>query len=154
MTDPRSGMKAAPRRCTVCTKTFRPGIRAPQARYCSPHCIWIATKGPAFNAKIARESAAKRGDAQRGRGEGKSYRKLNGKHEHRAIAEQKLGRALAPGEIVHHDDDTKTNNAPANLIVLPSQSEHARLHFTGKKQSPEHIARRMETRRRTMDARK
>jgi hypothetical protein len=69
----------------------------------------------------------------RGRGEGKGYVKRGGRHEHRVVAEQKLGRPLRPGEIVHHDDENKRNNAPSNLDVLPSQADHARLHFTGRK---------------------
>lgn len=58
----------------------------------------------------------------------KSYPKLNGKHIHRIIAEKKLGRKLKPEEVVHHIDGDKQNYDPKNLIVLASQSEHAKLH--------------------------
>ncbi len=58
-----------------------------------------------------------------------SYVKVDGRHEHRAVAEGVLGRSLRPGEVVHHIDENKHNNAPDNLAVLPNQSEHARLHF-------------------------
>lgn len=44
------------------------------------------------------------------------------------IAEQMLGRALLPGEVVHHRDGDKLNNSSENLDVLQSQSEHATLH--------------------------
>ena len=74
---------------------------------------------------------------QRGRGEGKAYRKYLGRHEHRVVAEQKIGRALLPGEVVHHWDTNKLNNDPRNLAVLVSQSEHARLESTGRIHSPE-----------------
>ena len=45
-----------------------------------------------------------------------------------AIAEEGLGRPLQPGEIVHHIDGNKLNNSRENLMVMPSQSEHAKLH--------------------------
>ena len=66
--------------------------------------------------------------AQVDRGEGKTYRKLYGRHEHRVVAEQMLGRSLRPGEVVHHIDGNKRNNAPENLMVFASQAEHVRWH--------------------------
>lgn len=82
------------------------------------------------NTLKSRNSAQARGDKLRGTGAGKAYRKLNGRHEHRVIAERKIGRLLLPGEVVHHIDDNKLNNHPDNLEVLASQAEHARLHAT------------------------
>ena len=61
-------------------------------------------------------------------GEGKTYAKRYGKHEHRIVAEQILGRALYPGEVVHHIDGNKRNNKPENLRVFESQSDHAKFH--------------------------
>lgn len=49
-------------------------------------------------------------------------------YEHRLKAEEKLGRQLAPGEQVHHDDENKGNNADGNLIVAGSRAEHAVFH--------------------------
>ncbi len=50
--------------------------------------------------------------------------------EHRAVAEEVLGRKLFPREIVHHIDTDKRNNAPGNLHVFPSPAEHAHCHAT------------------------
>ena len=65
----------------------------------------------------------------------KTYRKVRdpatGKARslHRVLAEQLLARPLAPGEIVHHRDGNSTNNAPENLLVLPSQRYHAHIEY-------------------------
>ena len=94
----------------------------PQRRSMGLYC-----SRPCANAGASRLSASRRGDAQRGRGDGKTYRKRDGRHEHRVVAEQTLGRPLVPGEIVHHIDGDKLNNDPANLAVM-TQSEHIREH--------------------------
>ena len=69
------------------------------------------------------------GSALRGRGNNKSYRKVGQRHEHRAVAEQKLGRTLVKGEIVHHINGDKFDNRPENLEVM-TQSEHIKHHLT------------------------
>jgi hypothetical protein len=56
-----------------------------------------------------------------------TYRKLHGRHEHRAIGEQIVGRPLRSDEHVHHIDGNRHNNAPENLAVLTA-AEHAALH--------------------------
>jgi hypothetical protein len=48
--------------------------------------------------------------------------------EHQVIMEQKLGRPLSPGEVIHHIDGNKANNAPENL-QLTTQSKHIREHL-------------------------
>ena len=78
------------------------------------------------------ESRIKRGNLMRGRGEGKTYTKRLGKHEHRLVAEEKLGRLLRKGEVVHHIDGDYKKNDPDNLMVLPSQREHVKLHSVHK----------------------
>lgn len=45
-------------------------------------------------------------------------------YEHRLVAEQKIGRRLLPGEIVHHIDGNKQNNGPENLEVCLDIAHH------------------------------
>lgn len=79
------------------------------------------------------ESRLRSSVVRAGKGTGKSYPKFLGRHLHRQVAEQILGRPLRTGEVVHHIDGNKLNNDPTNIQVLPSQSEHARIHFSKKK---------------------
>lgn len=46
---------------------------------------------------------------------------------HRVLAENRLGRLLRPGEVVHHADGVKDNNADSNLLVT-TIGAHAQMH--------------------------
>lgn len=50
---------------------------------------------------------------------------------HMLVAEKKLGRYLLPGEVVHHIDENKTNNDPANLMVFHTKADHTSFHKHG-----------------------
>lgn len=106
--------------CAVCDKKFsvRPS-RADKAKYCCYECHQIGE---------GRKGGAVRGEQVKALSEGKAYKKTKQRHTHRVVAEQKIGRLLLPGEVVHHIDGNKLNNDPSNLEVLSSQAEHARLH--------------------------
>lgn len=49
-------------------------------------------------------------------------------YEHILIAEQKLGRLLNDGEVVHHIDENKMNNSIDNLIVFKTLADHTSYH--------------------------
>ena len=78
--------------------------------------------------RMTPETRAKLREAHLNTGAGMTYAKQYGRHEHRVVAEQILGRELEPGEVVHHVDGNKRNNAPENLMVFPSQAEHMKWH--------------------------
>lgn len=52
--------------------------------------------------------------------------------EHRLVMERELGRLLRPGEVVHHKDDDRSNNDPANLEVFATNAQHLAETLKGK----------------------
>lgn len=137
----RTRPKNDPRPCVVCGAVFMPSRAHGNAQYCSKSCIWKATRGPEFNARISRETVAARATKQRRTGKlAHTYIKFGGRHEHRVVAEKKLGRALRRGEIVHHIDGNPKNNDPNNLMVI-TQRQHMIEHGLGIKGGPSGAAR-------------
>ena len=84
--------------------------------------------------RMTPETRNKLREAKLNTGEGKTYTKVFGRHEHRIVAEKMLGRPLQEGEVVHHKDGNKRNNAPENLEIFASQAEHARWHGAHRKE--------------------
>jgi hypothetical protein len=48
--------------------------------------------------------------------------------QHRLVAEDKIGRDLVRGEVVHHEDGNSTNNHPDNLTVM-LRHDHQKYHM-------------------------
>ena len=78
--------------------------------------------------RMTMQTRTKLREAKLNTGEGKTYTKRFGVHEHRIVAEEMLGRKLKTGEVVHDMDNNKRNNNPENLIIFPSQKEHLEWH--------------------------
>ncbi len=69
----------------------------------------LSSKAPGYRVRVDKRT-------------GKKY------YEHRAVAELKLGRPLAPEEVVHHVDHNRADNHPDNVWVFTSQSAHMAFH--------------------------
>jgi endogenous inhibitor of DNA gyrase (YacG/DUF329 family) len=130
-------------KCNTCGKVFD---KWPSTVYdhnfCSRSCakVWTSKHMHDMNEKMNAErmtpdTRAKLSLSRINTGDRKGYLKLNGRHAHRAVAEMMLGRPLRPGEVVHHIDE---NNDPSNLMVFPSQAEHAAWHAAHRKEVVPH----------------
>lgn len=109
---------------SVYYKNYRPGKR----HFCSRQCNMQQLNEELNPERMTNEVRKKVRLARLGTGEGKTYTKEYGRHEHRIAAEKKLGRPLKKGEVVHHIDSNKRNNDLSNLMVFPTQAEHAIWH--------------------------
>lgn len=123
--------------CLFCHKPFVLRKPSSKQRYCGHSCAFRHIFPENIPVSKTKAVISKRADSRRNRGDAKWYVKRDGRHEHRTVVENLLGRKLRRDEIVHHIDHNKRNNDPSNLHVM-SQSEHARLHFTKKEKHEDH----------------
>lgn len=124
--------------CDNCGKEIKVYGRKAQAfkhHFCNRECSHdhMSKRMSEMNRKMnpdrmTEETRSKLRKAHLDSGEGVTYTKTYGRHTHRIVAEQILGRPLMKGEVVHHIDGDKRNNDPSNLMVFKSQAEHAKYH--------------------------
>ena len=103
-------------------------LRRSKENFCSRSCHMAKLNAELNPTRMTEDVRSKLSLIHRGSGEGRTYEKTNGRHVHRQVVEQMLGRKLLPGEVVHHINGDKRDNRPENLQVFESQAEHARWH--------------------------
>lgn len=121
------------RTCSLCKKEFEgyPGKPRGKNTYCGNDCRLKAmsirnrtTQRVNKPGGLTFAERTKIRESKLGMGEKASYPKYYGQHEHRVVAEIKIGRPLKSGEVVHHIDHDINNNDPDNLMVFANQSDH------------------------------
>lgn len=123
-------------KCDTCGKEFEKWKGCVfEHNFCSCECAktFTGSRMTSYNLEhnpdaMTPERRQKLRNARLGKGAGKTYTKTFGRHTHRIVAEQMLGGPLKLGEVVHHINGDKRDNRPDNLLIFPSQAEHAYWH--------------------------
>lgn len=115
--------------CERCGKVVtKPPSKKTNRNFCSNQCKMRTLNEELNPTRMNMETRLKIRKARLGTGAGLSYEKTFGRHTHRIVAEQKLGRPLKHNEVVHHIDGDHRNNHTDNLMVFSSAAEHLNWH--------------------------
>lgn len=113
------GSKKTPKLCQYCNQKEVRQRAGRDVRYCSRICNGLAKRNQ-FIIKKGYKRILKWGHP---RTDSKGYVR-----EHILVMEEKIGRHMKPGEVVHHIDENKLNNHPDNLVLFKNHNEHMRHH--------------------------
>lgn len=123
--------------CFLCKKDFirYPGKPRGVRDFCSSDCrnkqMGIDNLSKRVNQKggLTEDERNKISKSRKSQLSISKYEKEKDKHVHRIVMEQKLGRPLVRGEVVHHLDLDSRNNDPENLMLFSNQAEHLAWHL-------------------------
>lgn len=104
----------APCRIEGCGKPFK------ALDLCAMHYKRLKRHGDPSIVKIANDGS--------GCLESSGYIKMYGTREHILVAEKALGHKLPKGAVVHHVNEIRSDNHPANLVICPNENYHRLLH--------------------------